>query len=93
MQEYGSKRNITSGTSSSRASEKKIPPTHMIIQREHDNRMVLLPVTHLVNSSTVRIKLSNTTTFRHDLNNRKRERGKIIQLGQYSICSQVSMFL
>lgn len=59
MQRHGSKGSVTSVTSSSRASEKKILPTHMIIQREQDNEMLLLPVTHLVNSSVTGMKLNN----------------------------------
>ena len=53
--------------------------------------MILLPVTHLVNSSVARIKLNNTTTFKIDLNNRKQERGRIIQLGKYLTCSHISI--
>jgi hypothetical protein len=90
MQRYGSKGSITSVTSSSRAGDKKILPTHMIIQRENDNQIVLLPVTHLVNSSVARIKLNNTATFKSDLNDRKQERGRIIQLGEYLTHSQIS---
>jgi hypothetical protein len=85
MQRHDSKGSITSVTSSSRAGERKTPSTHMIIQREIDNQMVLLPITHLVNSTATRIKLNNTATFKCDLNNRKQERGKIIQMGKYSI--------
>jgi hypothetical protein len=90
MQRYGSKGSITSGTSTSRAGDKKTLPTHVILQREHDNQMVLLPVTHLVNSSVAGIKLNNTATFKSDLNNRKQERGRIIQLGEYLTHSQIS---
>jgi hypothetical protein len=89
MQRHGSKGSITSVTSSSRPGEKKKLPTHMIIQRENDNQMMLLPVTHLVNSSVTRIKLNNTATFKSDLNNRKQERGRIVQLGNYLTPSQV----
>ncbi len=83
MQRHGSIGSVTSVTSSSRTGEKKNLPTHMIIQRENDNQLMLLPVTHLVNSSVTRIKLNNTATFKSDLNNRKQERGRIIQLGEY----------
>ena len=82
MQRHGSKESITSVTSS-RAGDKKCLPTHMIVQRENDNQMILLPVTHLVNSSVARIKLNNTAMFKTDLNNRKQERGRILQLGKY----------
>ncbi len=91
MQRHGSKGSVTSVTSSSRANEKKILPTHMIIQREIDNQMVLLPVANLVNSSVTRIKLNNTATFKSDLNNRKQERGRIIQLGEYLTRSHISI--
>ena len=47
--------------------------------------MLLLPVTHLVNSSVARIRLNNTATLKCDLNSRKQERGRIIQLGEYLI--------
>ena len=84
MQRYESKGSVTSVTSS-RCGERKVAPTHMIIQRESDNRMILLPVTHLVNGSVTRIKLNNTATFKTDLTSRKQERGRVIQLGNYFI--------
>ena len=84
MQRSKSIESNISGTSSCRAGEKNIPPTHMIIQREPDNRIMLLPVTHLVNSSVTGIKINNTATFKEDINDRKQYRGKIIQLGEYS---------
>jgi hypothetical protein len=83
MQRHSSKTSITSIGSTSRVGEKKPLPTHTIIQRESDNEMILLPVTHLVNSSVARIKLNNTATFKTDLSNRKQERGRILQLGKY----------
>ncbi|CAF4042706.1 unnamed protein product [Rotaria sordida] len=88
MQRYNSKNSITSIGSSSRVGEKKPLPTHMIIQRENDNRMILLPVTHLVNSSVARVKLNNTATFKTDLNNRKQERGRILQFGNKEECAE-----
>jgi hypothetical protein len=91
MQRHDSKRSVTSVSSSSRAGEKKNLPTHMIIQRDNDNKIILLPVTHLVNSSVARIKLNNTATFKSDLNNRKQERGRIIQLGEYLTCSHITI--
>ena len=92
MKRHGSKASVTSVTSSCRATEKKSLPTHMIIQRENDNEMILLPVTHLVNSSVTRIKLNNTATFKVDLNSRKQERGRILQLGEYLICCYIYFF-
>ena len=86
MQRYNSKNSISSIGSSSRVGEKKPSPTHMIIQRENDKRMVLLPTTHLVNSSVARVKLNDTATFKMELNNRKQERGRILQLGEDKPC-------
>ena len=82
MQRYESKGSVASATSS-RCGERKLVPTHMIVQRESDNRMILLPVTHLVNGSATRLKLNNTATFKTDLSNRKQERGRIIHFGKY----------
>ena len=96
MQRHNSKNSITSVGSSSRVGEKKPLPTHMIIQRENDNQMILLPVTDLVNSSVTRIKLNNMATFKTDLNNRKQERGRILQLSKdesYLIYPKTFVFL
>ncbi|CAF3951083.1 unnamed protein product [Rotaria sp. Silwood2] len=88
MKRHDSKGSVTSMASSCRAGEKKIPPAHMIIQREHDNKLMLLPVAHAVNSSVTGLKVNNTTTFKCDLNNRKQERGRIIQLGSKEACTE-----
>ncbi|CAF4609896.1 unnamed protein product, partial [Rotaria magnacalcarata] len=63
MQRSKSIESVTSVASSCRGGEKKASPTHMIIQREIDNKIMLLPVTHLVNISVTRIKINNTATF------------------------------
>jgi hypothetical protein len=57
----------------------------MIIQREDNNQMLLLPVTHLINASATKIKVNNTATFKTDLKSRKQERGRVIQLGMFFI--------
>ncbi|CAF3619655.1 unnamed protein product [Rotaria socialis] len=88
MQRYESKGSIISVTSSSRGGEKKIPPTHMIVQRDNDNQLVLLPLTHLVNCSVTRIKVNSTVTFKSDLTNRKQERGIVIILGSKEVCME-----
>ncbi|CAF1397371.1 unnamed protein product [Rotaria magnacalcarata] len=93
MQRYNSIESIGSITSSCRGGEKKSPPTHVIVQREGDNKMVLLPVTHLVNGSVTGIKINNTATFKEDINSRKQQRGKIIQLGTKEVCvEQLQVF-
>ena len=46
--------------------------------------MTILPVTNLVNASVTRIKINHTTTFKEDINSRKQQRGRILQLGVYS---------
>ncbi len=89
MQRHSSKGSVTSVTSSSKR-EKKPLPTHMIIQRDHDNQMVLLSVKHLVHSSVTGIKLNHSATFKSDLNGRKQERGRVIQLGN-DLTSHVSI--
>ncbi|CAM4899644.1 unnamed protein product [Rotaria socialis] len=89
MQRYQSKESVTSVTSSS----KRISPTHMIIQREDNNQMLLLPVTHLINASVTKIKVNNTATFKTDLKSRKQERGRVIQLGSEDVCiEQLEVF-
>ena len=60
---------------------KKPSPTHIIVQRENDNKIILLPTTHLVNSSVARVRLNDTARFKVILNNRKQEQGRILQLG------------
>ncbi|CAF3854904.1 unnamed protein product [Rotaria sp. Silwood1] len=88
MQRSKSIESITSVTSSCRGGEKKTPPTHMLIQSEVDNKILLLSVAHLVNSSVTRIKINATATFKKDINDRKQRRGKIIQLGTKEICME-----
>ncbi|CAF1310565.1 unnamed protein product [Rotaria magnacalcarata] len=88
MQRSKSIESVTSVASSCRGGEKKASPTHMIIQREIDNKIMLLPVTHLVNISVTRIKINNTATFKVDNNSRKQYRGNIIQLGTKEICME-----
>lgn len=85
MQRFESKGSITSVASSSRGHSKKNAATHMIVQREEDNQMMLLPVTHLVNGSVTKIRVNNSATFKTDLTSRKQERGRIIQLGKVLI--------
>ncbi|CAF4001391.1 unnamed protein product [Rotaria sp. Silwood2] len=60
----------------------------MLIHSEVDNKILLLPVSHLVNSSVTRIKINATATFKKDINDRKQYRGKIIQLGTKEICME-----
>ncbi|CAF3502868.1 unnamed protein product [Rotaria socialis] len=88
MQRSKSIESVTSVASSCRGGEKKILSTHMIIQREIDDKMMLLPVTNLVNISVTRIKINNTATFKVDNNSRKQYRGKIIQLGTKEVCME-----
>ncbi|CAF4916076.1 unnamed protein product [Rotaria sp. Silwood1] len=88
MQRSKSIESITSVTSSCRGGEKKTPPTHMLIPSEVDNKILLLSVAHLVNSSVTRIKINATATFKKDINDRKQRRGKIIQLGTKEICME-----
>ncbi|CAF3492643.1 unnamed protein product, partial [Rotaria sp. Silwood2] len=85
MQRSQSIESITSVTSSCRGGEKKPSPTHMIIQREADTKIMLLPVTHLVNSSVTRIKINNTATFKSDINSRKQHRTKEVCQEQFQV--------
>lgn len=70
--------------SSSLAGDRREKPTHMIIQREGDQDMVMLPVSHLVNGAATRIKLYDRATYKIDLNSRKQERGTIVVFGKWS---------
>ena len=81
MQRHNSKASVGS-MESSRGGGKKQAPSHMIIQRENTEDMLLLPVTHLVNAVVTRIKLNETATFKADLNSRKQERGVIVSFGK-----------
>ena len=58
----------------------------MIIQREGDNEMVMLPVSNLVNGASARMKLHDRATFKIDINSRKQERGMIILFGECPSC-------
>ena len=78
MQRHNSKASVWSMGSSRGASGKKEAPTHMIIQRDHSNDVLVLPVSHLVNGGVTRMKLNEKATFKIDLNSRKQERGVII---------------
>ena len=70
---------------SCRGGDKKFPPTHVVIQQEGDNKIMVLPVTNLVNASVTRIKINHTTTFKEDINSRKQQRGRVLQLGIHSL--------
>jgi hypothetical protein len=50
----------------------------MIVQRENDNHMVMLPIANLVNGASARVKLNDKATFKTDINCRKQERGVIV---------------
>lgn len=83
MERYNSKGSVGS-IESSRGGRKKEAPTHMIIQRDGSNELLLLPVSNLVNGGLTRMKLNEKATFKVDLAGRKQERGVIISFGIYS---------
>lgn len=83
MQRHNSKASVGS-VESSRGGGRKPAPTHVIIQRENSDDLLLLPVTHLVNAVATRIKLNDTATFKIDLNSRKQERGMVVSFGKFS---------
>lgn len=55
----------------------------MIVQRENDNQMVMLPIANLVNGASARVKLNDKATFKPDINCRKQERGVIVLFGEW----------
>lgn len=81
MHRHNSKASVGS-VELARGGGKKQAPTHMIVQRENSDEVVLLPVTHLVNGSVTRIKSNETATFKIDLNSRKQERGVVVSFGK-----------
>ena len=93
MQRFESKGSVSSKILSSCGHEKRIVPTHMIVQRENDNQLILLPVKNLVNGSVTKVKGNNTLTFKTDLKSRKQERGRVIQVGKYSQQKKIALNL
>ena len=83
MQRFNSKTSVRS-MASSLSGDKREKPTHMIIQREGDQDMVMLPVSNLVNGAATRLKLHDRATFKIDLHSRKQERGTIVVFGKSS---------
>lgn len=82
MERHNSKASVGSLTSS-RAGNRREKPTHMIVQRENDNQMVMLPIANLVNGASARVKLNDKATFKPDINCRKQERGVIVLFGEW----------
>ena len=69
---------------SSLAGDKREKQTHMVIQREGDQDLVMLPVLNLVNGAATRLKLHERATYKIDLHSRKQERGTIVVFGKSS---------
>ncbi len=84
MNRHNSKTSVGS-IESSRGGRMKESPTHMIIQRDGTNELLLLSVQHLVNGGLTRMKLNEKATYKVDLNSRKQERGVIISFGNYPL--------
>lgn len=90
MHRHNSKESVGS-IESTHGTGKKQMPTHMIIQREDNNELFLLPVTHLVNASVTRIKPNETATFKLDLNSRKQDRGVVLSYGQVLLLIHIAL--
>lgn len=82
MQRFHSKESVNS-TSSSRNVGKKGQATHVIIQRQEDNRLFMLPTSHLVNGNAAKLRQNDKATFKIEKTCRKQWRGTIILLGTF----------
>lgn len=80
MQRVNSKSSVSS--ISSRSGEKKEKPSHVIMRRDENNQLLLLPIASLVNATCTRLKVNDMATFKLDQNNRKQERGQILLFGE-----------
>ena len=58
--------------------------THAIVQRNKDNRVILIPLSCFVNFGKM-VKVNEIATYKEDEDSRKLARGKVLLFGQYSI--------
>lgn len=56
--------------------------THAIIQRQKDNKIILVSLDSFINFGKV-VKVHETATYKSDKDSRKTERGKVLLFGKY----------
>ena len=54
--------------------------THAIIQRQQDNKFILVPLDSFINFGKT-VKVNETATFKVKKDSRKAERGKVLRFG------------
>ncbi|CAF4749992.1 unnamed protein product [Rotaria sp. Silwood2] len=59
--------------------------THAIVQREKDNKVILVPLDCFINFGKT-VKVSETATYKSTMGSRKSERGKVLLFGSEDLC-------
>ncbi|CAF4041448.1 unnamed protein product [Rotaria sp. Silwood2] len=59
--------------------------THAIVQREKDNKVILVPLDCFINFGKT-VKVNETATYRSTTDSRKSERGKVLLFGSEDLC-------
>ncbi len=54
--------------------------THAIVQREKDNKVILVPLEYFINFGKT-VKVNQTATFKSNVDSRKSDRGKVLLFG------------
>ena len=61
--------------------------THAIIQREKDNKVILVPLHCFINFGKT-VKVNETATYKSSADSRKSDRGKVLLFGQFCSSSK-----
>ena len=65
--------------------------THAVVQRETDNKVVLIPLESFINFGKV-IKVNDTATFKIKKDSRKADRGKVLVFGEILVNRYIDKF-
>jgi len=65
--------------------------THAIVQRETDNKVVLIPLESFINFGKV-IKVNDTATFKMKKDSRKADREKVLVFGEILVKKYINKF-
>jgi hypothetical protein len=66
--------------------------THAIVQRQTDNKVVLIPLENFINFGKV-IKVNDTATFKVKNDSRKVDRGKVLVFGEILVNKYIKKFI
>jgi hypothetical protein len=65
--------------------------THAIVQRESDNKVVLIPLENFINFGKI-VKVNDIATFKIKKDSRKADRGKVLVFGEAPINKYINKF-